>query len=375
MPLAPGDDPTRQLHALGQCLWLNTLARPLLRSGALPRYITESSITGLTANLRTFEQAIGAGDDYADSLRNLAAAGLSEEDMLFELTLQDATQAAELFHPIFEASDGDDGWVSAELSPLLADNALHTVQTATKLFECAGRANLFVKVPSTPEGLRAVEALTFHGVPVNVTLLFSPEQGLAAAEAHLRGLERRVAAGLDAKVQSVASFSVSGWDAAVKLEISPAFHDRLGIAMAMRAYRAHRALLASARWQRLAAAGARPQRLLWASTDGVDPAAPDTLYVQALAAAGTISTLSETTLMAFADHGQVGTPMPANGGYADAVLEEFRREGVDDAALATRLQREGVDGSIASWRGMLSRVRETWVAAEPTRQRASIAAR
>jgi len=348
---------TRRLHDLGQRLWLDNISRPLLRSGALERYISEYAITGLTSNPTIFEQAFG-GDAYDDSIRVLDAAGLKGEELFFELALEDLTQAADLFRPIFDASEGSDGWVSLEVSPLLADNTARTVQAANRLSARAAKANLFIKIPGTPEGVRAVEEVIFDGVPVNVTLLFSREHYLAAAEAYMRGIERRLAAGLDPKVASVASLFVSRWDVAVKEEISSPFHNRLGIAMAMRTYRAHRELLASDRWQKLATAGAGPQRLLWASTGTKDPAAPDTLYVQALAAPDTIDTLPEKTLMAFADHGRVGVAMPADGGYADAVLEEFRREGVDDDALAHRLQREGVEAFATSWHAMLSRIAE-----------------
>ena len=346
---------TRQLHDLGQRLWLDNISRSLLRSGTLQRDIDAFSITGLTSNPTIFEQAFGA-EAYDDSIRVLAATGMASEDLFFELALEDLTQAADLFRPIWDASDGADGWVSLEVSPLLADNTAHTIQAANRLFERAARANLFIKIAGTPEGVRAVEEVIFDGVPVNVTLLFSREHYLAAAEAYMRGIERRLAAGLDPKVASVASLFVSRWDVAVRAEISSPFHNRLGIAMAMRTYRAHRELLASDRWQQLAAAGARPQRLLWASTGTKDPAAPDTLYVQALAAPDTITTLPEKTLMAFADHGRVGTVMPADGGYADAVLEEFRREGVDDNALAQRLQRDGVEAFATSWHAMRSRI-------------------
>ncbi len=351
------NDPTRQLHQLGQRLWLDSISRPLLRSGTLQRYIREFCVTGLTSNPTIFEQAF-RGDAYDESIRVLTTAGLAGEELFFELAMEDLTQAADWFRPIFDASEGADGWVSLEVSPLLADNTAHTIQAANRLFERAAKANLFIKIPGTPEGLRAVEEVIVDGVPVNVTLLFSREHYLAAAEAYMRGIERRLAAGLDPKVASVASLFVSRWDVAVKEEISSPFHNRLGIAMAMRTYRAHRQLLASDRWQKLALAGARPQRLLWASTGTKDPAAPDTLYVQALAAPDTIDTLPEKTLLAFADHGRVGTALPADGGYADAVLEEFRREGVDDDALAQRLQREGVEAFASSWHAMLSRIAE-----------------
>ena len=348
---------TRQLHDLGQRLWLDNISRHLLRSGALQHYITEFSVTGLTSNPTIFEQALG-GADYDDSIRVLSAAGMAGEELFFELALEDLTQAADLFRPIFDASDGVDGWVSLEVSPLLANNTAHTIQAAARLFKHADKPNLFIKIPGTPEGVRAVEEVIFDGVPVNITLLFSCEHYLATAQAYMRALERRYEAGLSLRVDSVASLFVSRWDVSVKQEISSPFHNRLGIAMAMRTYRAHRELLTSDRWQKLAAAGARPQRLVWASTGTKDPAAPDTLYVQALAAPRTINTIPEKTLLAFADHGQLGTPMPADGGYADAVLEEFRREGVDDAALAERLQREGVESFATSWHALLTRLRE-----------------
>jgi transaldolase len=348
---------TRQLHDLGQRLWLDNISRSLLNSGTLQRYISEFSITGLTSNPTLFEHALG-GTDYDASIRVLSAAGLSGEELFFELALQDLTQAADLFRPVFDASDGVDGWVSLEVSPLLANNTAHTIQAASKLFKRADKPNLFIKIPGTPEGVRAIEEVIFDGVPVNVTLLFSREHYLASAAAHMRALERRLGAGLHLQVEAVASLFVSRWDVGVKEEISSPFHNRLGIAMAMRTYRAHRELLASQRWQKLAAAGARPQRLVWASTGTKDPASPDTLYVQALAAPNTINTIPAKTLLAFADHGQVGTAMPADGGYADAVLEEFRREGVDDDALAMRLQRAGVDSFATSWHALLTRIAE-----------------
>jgi len=349
---------TTALHELGQSLWLDNITRTLLRSGTLARYIADLSVTGLTSNPTIFEQAIGAGDSYDDSIRVLAAAGLSGEALFFELALEDLTRAADLFRPAFEASEGVDGWVSLEVSPLLADNAAHTIQAANKLSKQAEKANLLIKIPGTPEGVRAIEEVIFDGVPVNVTLLFSREHYLAAAEAYMRGIERRLAAGLDPKVGSVASIFVSRWDVAVKQEFSSPFHNRLGIAIAMRTYKAYCELLESDRWQRLSAAGAQPQRLLWASTGTKDPAASDTLYVQALAAPRTINTLPEKTLLAFADHGRIERAIPEDGGYADAVIEEFRREGVDDGAMAARLQREGVDAFAASWHALLNRIRE-----------------
>jgi transaldolase len=349
---------TTALHQLGQSLWLDNITRTLLDSGTLAGYIRDLSVTGLTSNPTIFEHAIGASTRYDASIRVLADAGLADEDLFFELALEDLSQAADLFRPVFDATDGVDGWVSLEVSPLLADNAAHTIHAANRLCEKAARANLFIKIPGTASGIEAIEQAIFDGVPVNVTLLFSREQVLAAAEAYLRGLERRLAAGLHLKVASVLSLFVSRWDVAVKQEVASPFHNRLGIAIAMRTYKAHCELLASERWQRLAAAGAQPQRLLWASTGTKDPAAPDTLYVQALAAPGTVNTLPEKTLLAFADHGRVEGPLPADGGYAEAVIEEFHREGVDDNALAARLQREGVDAFATSWHALLTRIRE-----------------
>jgi transaldolase len=348
---------TRKLHDLGQRLWLDNITRDLLASGTLARYIADLSVTGLTSNPTIFEKAIGSGASYDDSIRRLSARGLSDEGIFFELALQDLTQAADLFRPVFEASDGVDGWVSLEVSPLLAADTAGTIRAAVQLHARAGRANLFIKIPGTTEGLPAIEQAIFEGVPINVTLLFSREHCLAAAEAYLRGIERRMEAGLAPRVQSVASLFISRWDAAVKDGISPPFHNRLGIAVAMRCYKAQRELLASERWRRLAAAGARPQRLLWASTGTKDPAARDTLYIEALAAPDTINTIPEPTLLAFADHGQPGAVMPADGGYAEAVLDELRREGVDDEALAARLQREGVQAFAKSWSGLLARIR------------------
>ncbi len=356
---------TLALHELGQSLWLDNITRTLLRSGTLDRYIKDLSVTGLTSNPTIFEHAIGNGDAYDASIRVLEGAGLSGEALFFELALEDLTQAADLFRPVHDATEGVDGWVSLEVSPLLAGNAAHTIAAANRLSKKAERANLFIKIPGTPEGARAIEQVIFDGVPVNVTLLFSREHYLAAAEAYMRGIERRLAAGLDPKVASVASIFVSRWDVAVQKEVASPFHNRLGIAIAMRTYKAYCELLASDRWQRLVAAGAQPQRLLWASTGTKDPVAPDTLYVHALVAAMTINTLPEKPLLAFADHGKVGAAMPVDGGYAEAVIEEFAREGVDVIALAAKLQREGVESFAASWHALLGRIRDKCAKSAP----------
>ncbi len=355
-----------QLNHLGQRLWLDNITRELLASGTLGRYIAELSVTGLTSNPTIFEHAISSGTAYDHAILNLTASGLSDEGIFFELALADLRQAADLFRPIFDTTSGLDGWVSLEVSPLFANDTAHTIKTAVELHTRAARANLFIKIPGTPAGIPAIEQSIFNGVPINVTLLFSREHYVAAAEAYMRGIERRIEAGLEPRVESVASLFVSRWDAAVKDDVAPPLQNRLGIAMAMRTYQAYRELLASARWQKLAAAGARPQRLLWASTGGKDPAVRDTLYIEALAAPGTINTIPEKTLLAFADHGLVGSPLPADGGYADAVIDEFRREGIDDEALAARLQREGVDAFAKSWHQLMLRIREKSSRISPT---------
>jgi transaldolase len=345
--------PTRQLHELGQSLWLDNITRGLLTSGTLARYIADYSVTGLTSNPTIFDKAIRETRFYDDAIHEKAAAGQSGEALFFELALEDLTRAADLFRPIHDASGGIDGWVSLEVSPLLADDTAGTIDAAAGLHRRAQRPNLFIKIPGTEAGVRAIEETIFAGVPVNVTLLFSCEQYLAAAEAYMRGIERRLAAGLDPKVQSVASIFVSRWDTAVKDKVPVPLRNRLGIAVAERTYRAYRELLQSARWRKLAAAGARPQRLLWASTGTKDPQAPDTLYIEALAAPDTIDTMPEPTLLAYADHGKVSGEMPTDGRDADTLLAEFRRSGVDQGAIAAQLQREGARSFTSSWTDLL----------------------
>jgi transaldolase len=347
---------TRRLHDLGQSLWLDNITRALLTSGTLARYISDLAVTGLTSNPTIFDHAVKEGDFYDDAIRTRARAGASAEDLFFELALEDLTRAADLFRPIHDASGGADGWVSLEVSPLLADDCAATIGAAARLHARARRANLFIKIPGTRAGLPAIEESIFAGVPVNVTLLFSREHYLAAAEAYLRGIERRIAAGLDPKVASVASIFVSRWDVAVKDKVQAQLRNRLGIAIAMRTYQAYRDLLASPRWQKLAAAGARPQRLLWASTGTKDPAASDVAYVEALAVPQTINTMPEKTLLAFADHGKLGDAVRIDGGSAEALLAQFKRAGVDDEALAADLQREGTESFARSWRDLMLRI-------------------
>ncbi|HLK10601.1 MAG TPA: transaldolase [Candidatus Binatia bacterium] len=345
---------TQRLHAAGQSLWLDNITRGLLTGGELARYIADLSVTGLTSNPTIFDHAIKSSPDYDAAIRAGAAAGRAGEDLFFDLALDDLTRAADLFRPVHEATNRVDGWVSLEVSPKLAYDTQSTVAAATALAARAARPNLFIKIPGTREGVPAIEEAIFAGVPVNVTLLFSREQYLAAAYAYLRGVERRIAAGRNPFVPSVASVFVSRWDVAVAGKVPPALDGRLGIAIAKRTYKAYRDLLASDRWLRLLNFGARSQRLLWASTGTKDPKAPDVLYVSALAAPHTINTMPEKTLLALADHGEVGAMLPRDGGDAETVLDEFVRAGVELDALAATLQRDGAAAFVASWEELLA---------------------
>jgi transaldolase len=345
--------PTQQLHDLGQSLWLDNITRGVLRDGTLQRYIDELSVSGLTSNPTIFFHAIEKGDLYDDSIRRLIAEGLSGEALFFRLAIEDLAEAADLFRSVHESTRGADGWVSLELSPLLANDTAGSIRAAVELQRLAQRPNVFIKIPGTPEGVPAIEESIFRGVPINVTLLFSPAQYVAVAEAYMRGIERRLETGLDPRVRSVASIFVSRWDVAVQKEVPPALRNRLGITVARRAYREYRRILASPRWRTLAAAGAATQRLLWASTGTKDPAAPDTMYVEALVAPDTIDTMPDKTLLAFADHGTVKDSMSQDGGDADRVLDEFTRAGIDETALASRLLREGTTSFDKSWADLL----------------------
>jgi transaldolase len=345
-----------QLHGLGQRIWLDNITRGLLSSGTLAHYIRDLSVTGLTSNPTIFERAIAGTADYDAAIRAWHDRGMPAEALFFELAIGDIVRAADAFRPVHDTSDGEDGWVSLEVSPLLADNTIATIEAARDLHARADRPNLFVKIPGTAAGMPAIEESIFCGVPVNVTLLFSAAHCNAAADAYMRGIERRLGAGLSPRVASVASLFVSRWDAAVAGEVQDGYRNRLGIAIAMRCYKAYRDLLASPRWLKLAAAGAQPQRLLWASTGTKDPAARDTLYIEALAAPGTINTIPEKTLLAFADHGRLDGVLPDDGGHAEAVIGEFNREGIDEDALAETLQREGAEAFVSSWRALMSRI-------------------
>src|ERR1700678_4106462 len=332
-------NPTQQLYDLGQSLWLDNITRGLLSSGTLRHYIEELSVTGLTSNPSIFDLAIKNSNFYDDAIRQKRKEGKSGEALFFELAIEDLRQAADLFRPVHDATAGMDGWVSLEVSPSLANDSASTVKEAVRLHAQAQRPNLFIKIPGTKEGQAAIEEAIFRGVPVNVTLLFSAAQYMAAAEAYLRGIERRIAAGLDPKVHSVASMFISRWDKAVMGKVPKELQDGLGIAIAKRAYKAYRDLLASPRWRKAASAGAPPQRLLWASTGTKDPKASDVMYIKALAAPDTVDTMPEKTLLAFADHGTLGEILPEDGGDAEQVIAAFAKAGIDDEKIAADLQR------------------------------------
>jgi transaldolase len=349
---------TQSLHDLGQSLWLDNITREILDDGTLSRYIKDFSITGLTSNPTIFDEAIGKTGAYDKGIRDKAQAGLAGEDLFVELALEDLRRAADLFRPEFDRTQGTDGWVSMEVSPLLASNTKGTTDAALRIHKQANRPNLYVKIPGTPEGVPAIEAAIFAGVPINVTLLFSREQYLAVADAYMRAIERRLAAGLDPRISSVASVFVSRWDRAVADKVPAELANRLGIAIMQRIYRAHCDLLATQRWQDLEAKGARKQRMLWASTGTKDPKAPPGLYVEALAAPDTIDTMPEKTLMAFAEKGSLKGVMRADGGDAEEVLGRFASAGIDVKALATQLQVEGAASFVKSWNELMQRILE-----------------
>jgi transaldolase len=345
---------TRALHDLGQSLWLDNITRNLLRTGLLGRYIEDLSVTGLTSNPTIFDHAIKNSADYDDAIKSKIAQGQSGEKLFFELALEDLRQAADLFRPVYDRTCGVDGLVSLEVSPLLAHDTQATIAAAKDLHAQAQCPNIMIKIPGTPEGLPAIEEAIFAGVPINVTLLFSGEQYLAAANAFLRGIERRIEAGLPPDIRSVASIFISRWDVAVAGKVPAALNNRLGVAVAKHAYKTYLALLSSPRWMRAYNAGARPQRLLWASTGTKDPKASDVLYVKALAAPFTVNTMPEATLQAFADHGKVDPTLPADGGNYQQELAQFAKERIDVQALASQLQEEGAKSFVKSWSDLMS---------------------
>src|SRR5215469_2469577 len=345
---------TKLLHNEGQSIWLDNITRDLLDSGTLKKYIDELSVTGLTSNPTIFDHAIKNSATYDSAITAKLQKGVSVEALFFELALEDLTRAADLFRPVYDKTNGVDGWVSLEVSPLLAYNPASTLAAAKELFARANRPNLFIKIPGTKQGLPAIEEAIFAGIPINVTLLFSREHYLAAAEAFLRGVERRIEAGLNPLVGSVASVFVSRWDAAVANKVPQDLRNQLGIAIAKRTYKAASALLSSARWQRVYNLGGRPQRLLWASTGTKDPKASDILYVKALAAPFTVNTMPEATLKALATHTELGELLPTDGGNGEEVLAQFARASVDVDALAAQLQSEGAESFVKSWNDLMT---------------------
>ncbi len=349
---------TQRLHELGQSLWLDNITRDLLQGGTLRRYRDEYSVTGVTSNPTIFDLAISKTSLYDEDIRAKARAGQQPESIFFDVALDDLTKAADLFRGVHESTGGVDGWVSMEVSPLLAMDTQGSIDQAKQLHAQAARPNLFVKIPGTEPGLPAIEESIYSGVPINVTLLFSREHYLAAADAYMRGLERRIADGLDPNVLSVASLFVSRWDKAIMGKVPEDLRNKLGIAIGKRTYKAYRDLLDSPRWRKLAAKGARPQRMLWASTGTKDPQASDILYVAALAAPDTIDTMPDATLLALADHGKIEGTMSEDGGDAEKVLAEFARAGIDVDQLAATLQQEGVDSFDASWKSLMGRIAE-----------------
>jgi len=345
--------PTQTLHDLGQSLWLDNITRDLLDNGTLRAYIDELSVTGLTSNPTIFDQALKKSAAYDPAIHEAMGRGKSGEALFFDLALDDLTRAADLFRSINDATKGVDGWVSLEVSPLLAYDTATTLAAAKDLSARAARPNLFIKIPGTPEGLPAIEEAIFASVSINVTLLFSREQYLAAADAYMKGIERRIAAGLSTNVGSVASVFISRWDVAVANKVSDELRDKLGIAIAQRTYKAYRELLSTPRWQKIIKAGYNPQRLLLASTGTKDPRASDILYIKALAAPDTVNTMPEATLKAFADHGEVGAVMPPDGGDCEQVLQQFGKAGIDIDALGEQLQVEGAKAFVNSWNELM----------------------
>jgi transaldolase len=345
---------TQLLHNEGQSLWLDNITRDLLDSGTLKHYIDDFSVTGLTSNPTIFDHAIKNSATYDSEIRQKLRSGRSDEALFFDLALEDLTRAADLFRPIHEKTNGVDGWVSLEVSPFLAYDTASTIAATKELFARADRPNLYIKIPGTAQGLPAIEEAIFAGIPINVTLLFSREQYQSAANAYLRGIERRIDAGLNPQVSSVASVFISRWDVAVADKAPEKLRDQLGIAIAKRTYKAASALLSSARWQRIYNLGGRPQRLLWASTGTKDPKASDILYVKALAAPFTVNTMPEATLKALATHTELGELLPVDGGNCEEVLAEFGKASIDVDALAAQLQTEGAESFVKSWKDLMA---------------------
>ncbi len=347
-------NPNQELHDAGQSIWIDSITREMVNSGTLKHYIDDLAVTGLTSNPSIFDKALQGSADYDAQIQELLDAGRSGEDLFFELAITDLQAAADLFARVHEETDGVDGMVSLEVSPELAYDTDKTTAAAADLAARADRPNLFIKIPGTEQGLPSIHDTIAAGIPVNVTLLFDQHQYLAQSDAYMRGIEDRIENGLDPAVTSVASIFVSRWDVAIAGKVPDELADGLGITASVKTYAVHNEVYESERWQKLATKGARPQRLLFASTSTKDPSWDDTRYVKALAAPDTVNTMPEETVLAFADHGEVGEMVPPDGGDVDARLAAYEEAGIDVDALGAQLQTEGAEKFVASWTDLLS---------------------
>lgn len=347
---------TQNLYQQGVSLWLDNITRKMLDNGLLERYIADLGITGLTSNPSIFEAAIAKSSDYDAAILQLSKRGLSDEAIFFDLAIEDIQRAADLFLPIFNKTNGLDGFVSIEVSPLLAYDTENTLKAAKDIHQKVNRPNVFIKIPGTPEGLPAIEQAIAAGIPINVTLLFSAEQYEAAAMAYLRGVETRIENGLNPDVRSVASVFVSRWDRAVTQSATPDLQNKLGIAVMQKTYHTYQKFLSSPRVQRVMNYGGFPQRLLWASTGTKDPNISDVLYVNYLVAPYTVNTIPENTLLAFADHGSAGATMTDDTTAADQIIQQFENLSVNYLQLATQLQKEGAESFNVSWANLINSI-------------------
>jgi transaldolase len=349
---------TKHLNEKGQSIWLDNITRKMIDDGTLKRYIDELSVTGLTSNPSIFDSAIAKTEYYDSSIAKDGSRDITDEELFFSLAVEDIQRAADLFMPLYKKTNGLDGFVSIEVSPLLAYDTENTIKAAKDIFQRVNRPNTFIKIPGTPEGLPAIEAAISEGIPVNVTLLFSAEQYLAASQAYLRGVEARIQRGVNPDVRSVASVFVSRWDKAVADKVPAKLNNRLGMAIMGDVFSAYQKFLASDRVRRIMNEGAFPQRLLWASTGTKDPDAPDTFYIDRLVSPFTVNTIPEATLLAFADHGKAGDIMKVNTAASEKELSMFSEAGIDYSALGSKLQKDGAEAFISSWKHLIESIRE-----------------
>lgn len=347
---------TFNLHRQGVSLWLDNITRKMLDNGVLQQYITEFSVTGLTSNPSIFEAAIAKTGDYDEAIRKGSNDGLSDEEVFFNLAIEDIQRAADLFLPAYKATNGLDGYVSIEVSPLLAFDAENTIKAAKAIHDKVNRPNVFIKIPGTRQGLRAIERSIAEGIPINVTLLFSAEQYEAAANAYLKGVESRIEKGLNPDIRSVASVFISRWDKAVADKTPDGLKNKLGLAVSHKIYYSYLIFLGSQRIHKAMNSGVMPQRLLWASTGTKDPNASDILYVKNLVVPYTVNTIPENTLHAFADHGDSSQLMPGNIIEAEEIISQFKDLSVDYFQLAEQLQSEGAEAFRKSWYNLLESI-------------------